>query len=67
VNLAFANGMTIPFMTEFLDYKEGDQQTNKQDCELKAFYRPAARIKDRFPRLPVLVLLDTGCILMVHS
>lgn len=57
-NLAFANGMTIPFMTEFLGYTEGDQQTNKQDCELKAFYRLAARIKERFPRLPVLVLLD---------
>ena len=57
-NLAFANGMTIPLMTEFLDYREGDQQTDKQDCELKAFHRLAARLKGRFPRLPVLMLLD---------
>lgn len=57
-NLAFANGMTIPLMSEFLSYTEGDQQTNKQDCELKAFQRLAARIKERFPRLPILVLLD---------
>ncbi len=57
-NLAFANGMTIPLMSEFLSYTEGDQQTNKQDCELKAFERLAERLKRRFPRLPVLLLLD---------
>jgi hypothetical protein len=57
-NLAFANGISIPLMTEFLDYREGDQQTDKQDCELKAFHRLATRIKDRFPRLPVMMLLD---------
>ncbi|MBZ5574553.1 MAG: transposase [Acidobacteriia bacterium] len=45
-------------MTEFLDYTEGDQQRNKQDCELKAFHRLAARLKRHFPRLPVLLLLD---------
>lgn len=57
-SLAFANGMTIPLMSEFLDYSEGDQQRNKQDCELKAFRRLAERIKKRFPKLPILVLLD---------
>ena len=57
-SLAFTNGMTIPLMTEFLDYTEGDQQRNKQDCELKAFHRLAARLKRHFPRLPVLLLLD---------
>jgi len=56
--LAFADGMTIPLMSEFLNYAEGDQETNKQDCELKAFRRLARRIKDHFPRLPILVLLD---------
>lgn len=57
-SLAFANGMTIPLMSEFLSYAEGDGQRNKQDCELKAFKRLAERIKERFPRLPVMVLLD---------
>src|SRR6266566_2424291 len=37
--LVFANGMTIPLCSEFLDYSAGDQEKNKQDCELKAFYR----------------------------
>lgn len=57
-SLAFANGMTIPLMSEFLDYTEGDQERNKQDCELKAFRRLAVRLKNCFPRLPILVLLD---------
>jgi len=57
-SLAFANGMTIPLMSEFLSYEEGDPERNKQDCELKAFRRLAERIKERFPRLPVMVLLD---------
>jgi len=50
--------MTIPLVSEFLSYTEGDQETNKQDCELKAFTRLTRRIKDYFPRLPILVLLD---------
>jgi hypothetical protein len=57
-NLAFANGLTIPLLSEFLSYTAGDQEKNKQDCELKAFYRLARRLKDFFPRLPVLLLLD---------
>jgi len=57
-NLALANGMTIPLMSEFLSYTEGDQLNNKQDCELRAFHRLAKRLKDYFPRLPILVLLD---------
>ncbi len=56
--LTFANGMTIPLCSEFLDYSAGDQEKNKQDCELKAFYRLAERLKEYFPRLPILLLLD---------
>jgi len=55
-NLAFANGMTIPLLSEFLTYEEYDR--DKQDCELKAFRRLAQRMKEYFPRLPILVLLD---------
>jgi len=57
-NLAFHGGMTIPLMTEFLSYAEGDMDTKKQDCELKAFKRLAKRLKDEFSHLPIMVLLD---------
>ena len=57
-DLVFPNGMTIPLMTEFLSLTEGDQASSKQDCETKAFHRLAERIKEKFPRLPILLLLD---------
>ena len=50
--------MTIPLMSEFLRYTEGDQETSKQDCERKAFERLARRLNDRFPRLRIQVFLD---------
>lgn len=57
-NLVFHNGVTLPLLSEFLSYAEGDPDDHKQDCELKAFYRLAARLKGYFPRLPIMVLLD---------
>jgi hypothetical protein len=57
-NLVFHNGVTLPLLSEFLNYAEGDPDDHKQDCELKAFYRLAARLKAYFPRLPILLLLD---------
>lgn len=57
-NLAFHNGMTIPFMSEFLNYAQGDTDNDKQDCETKAFHRLADRLKKEFPRLKIMVLLD---------
>ncbi len=56
--LAFHNGMTIPLMSEFLSYPEGDTDNNKQDCELKAFHRLMKRLKKAFPRLPIILLPD---------
>jgi len=56
--LVFHDGMTIPLMTEFLEYTQGDMQRNKQDCELKAFYRLTAHIKKEFPALPIMLFLD---------
>jgi hypothetical protein len=56
--IAFAGGMSIPLMSEFLSYTEGDRETKKQDCELKAFKRLAKRLKDEFGRLHIMVLLD---------
>jgi len=55
--LVFPNGLVLPLMSEFLD-NTIDKVTDKQDCELKAFRRLAARIHQHFPRLPVTVLLD---------
>jgi len=57
-NLAFADGMSIPLMSEFLSYTQGDTDTNKQDCEIKAFKRLAKRLKKKFAHLPLMVLLD---------
>jgi hypothetical protein len=56
--LTLSDGMSIPLMTEFLSYSEGDSDRDKQDCELKAFYRLAERIKKAFPHLPIMLLLD---------
>jgi len=57
-NLALSNGMSIPLMSEFLDYREGDSGRDKQDCEVRAFYRMAERLRAAFPRLPIMLLLD---------
>ena len=57
-NLVFSNGMSIPLMSEFLDYQQGDSGREKQDCELRAFYRLAERVHRAFPRLPIMLLLD---------
>jgi len=54
--LVTPNGFAFSLMTEFIE-NPGEHPT-KQDCELKAFYRLAARLKDRFPRLPILLTLD---------
>jgi hypothetical protein len=51
-----ANGLAFSVMTEFIE-NPGEKPT-KQDCELKAFYRLAERLKQRFPRLPICLLLD---------
>jgi len=49
-------GLACSLMTEFVE--NPDQYPSKQDCELKAFYRLAERLKQRFPRLPLCLLLD---------
>jgi len=55
-NLVTPNGFAFSIMTEFVE-NPGENPT-KQDCELKAFYRLAARLKKRFPRLPICLQLD---------
>ena len=54
--LVTPNGFVFSMLTEFIE--NADLQGDKQDCELKAFYRLAKRLKARFPRLPICLLLD---------
>jgi hypothetical protein len=61
--LVTPDGFAISLMTEFIENKKahitlGADSKAKQDCELKAFYRLAARLKDRFKRLQICLLLD---------
>ena len=50
------DGFVFSLMTEFIE--NPGPYPPKQDCELKAFYRLADRLKCRFPRLPLCLLLD---------
>jgi len=61
------NGMALSIETEFIDNthrskkkrtKGKKKSTEKQDCELRAFHRLAARLKARFPQLRICLLLD---------
>lgn len=40
------------------EYVEKSEDAVKQDCESKAFVRLAAKIKKRFPRLPIIITAD---------
>ena len=62
-SIVLPEGLTIPIMSEFMDReKYSDKGTNtekgKQDCELKAFKRLSARLKEYFPHLKIAVTLD---------
>lgn len=61
--LILSNGMVLPLMSEFLENTPEleaiiNDETWKQDCELKAFHRLAKRLKREFPKLPLTLLLD---------
>jgi len=55
-------GLVFTLMSEFIENLDGDlqksEQERKQDCETKAFYRLAARLHARFPRLPLFLVMD---------
>lgn len=62
--LVLGNGMVIPFMSEFLTNKDMGKENDsaekkKQDCERKAFRRLAGRIKEAFPRLRIVLMMDS--------
>jgi len=48
-------GIVIPLLTEFC---ENDPCESKQDCELKAFYRLAVRLKELMGKLTLLIVAD---------
>jgi len=49
-------GLVLSIGSEFVENTEA--HVDRQDCEQAAFPRLAAKIKARFPRLPICVLLD---------
>jgi hypothetical protein len=49
-------GKLFPFMHEHIDMH--NPHTEKEDCELNAFFRLAQRIKARFPRMPFCIVGD---------
>lgn len=58
-------GLALPMEVEFIENTDEhgkpyscEDEFKKQDCELKAFYRLAACLKEHYPRLPVCLLLD---------
>ncbi|MCF6285193.1 MAG: hypothetical protein L3K26_08380 [Candidatus Hydrogenedentes bacterium] len=55
-------GMAFSLMSEFIENPEDDPTRSlaqrKQDSELKAFYRLAERLHERFPKLPLLLTFD---------
>ena len=54
--LVTENGLALSIDTEFIE--NPGINTTKQDCELKAFYRLAPRLKKAFPSLPICLLMD---------
>jgi len=49
--------MVLSIGSEFIENESED--VTKQDCELKAFYRLAEKIKLTYPRLPICILGDS--------
>ncbi len=57
VMLVTPNKLALPIMWEFVENESEDVE--KQDCELKAFYRLLPRLKKKFPRTRFCLLLDS--------
>ena len=65
--IVFGEDLVVSLDTEFIENNGEDARRQKgknaeqikQDCERKAFYRLAERIKKDFPRLPVILLCDS--------
>ena len=55
--LVILGKVVISLCTEFVENET--TKTTKQDCELKAFYRLAEKLKKQFPRLPICLGMDS--------
>jgi len=55
--LVTAGGLVFSIATEFIENPQPNAK--KQDCELNAFPRLAAKLKANFPRLPIILLGDS--------
>ena len=53
-----ASGLSISIASEFIE-NNNNLEDDKQDCELKAFYRLVDKIKEKYPRLPITILADS--------
>jgi len=58
VLLILDNGITLPLLSEFLDNQAYANETTKQDCERKAFYRIAKKLKAIFPKSRLTIVID---------
>ena len=55
--LVIGGDIVISIGTEFVENES--PEVNKQDCELNAFKRMAKKLKERFPRLPICLGMDS--------
>ena len=63
----FGSRLVCSMCSEFIEnngedaenYKNMSEELRKQDCEIKAFKRLAEKLKKAFPRLPILLLMDS--------
>ena len=55
--IVFGN-IVISIDSEWIENGNLNNETGKQDCEIKAFKRMADRIKKNYPRLPILITGD---------
>lgn len=56
LKLVSHDGLALSVLTEFVENTGGPD--DKQDCELKAAYRLLKRLKELYPKLPILLLAD---------
>lgn len=56
LKLVSHDGLALSVLTEFIE--NADPAADKQDCELKAAYRLLTRLKELYPKLPILLLAD---------
>lgn len=56
--LILGNGITLPLFSEFLTNRDWKKGESKQDCELRAFYRLAKKIKESFRNTRITIVAD---------